>query len=58
MTNLTNECPVCGAMLDFGSTPLIGELKDCMDCGVELEVTGIEPLTLTEAPNEEEDWGE
>lgn len=58
MTNLTNECPVCGAGLEFGGNPIVGELKDCADCGVELEVTGVEPITLAEAPNEEEDWGE
>ena len=58
MTNFSNECPVCGAELTFGSDTLVGELKDCVDCGVELEVKGLEPFILAEAPQEEEDWGE
>jgi len=30
----------------------------CPDCGVELEVMGLDPLVLDLAPEEEEDWGE
>lgn len=35
-----------------------GEIVDCPDCGVELEVVKVNPLTLELAPEEEEDWGE
>lgn len=34
------------------------EIISCKDCGVELEVTSLAPLTLELAPEEEEDWGE
>ena len=52
------ECPVCGADVGFAGEVLLGELVDCEDCGSELEVTGLSPLGLTEAPQEEEDWGQ
>ena len=35
-----------------------GEIVICPDCGVELEVTGVDPLTVGLAPEVEEDWGE
>jgi lysine biosynthesis protein LysW len=44
--------------LEIGNTPLeLGELL-ITDEGVELEVTGLDPLRLIEAPHEDEDWGE
>ncbi|PON16979.1 lysine biosynthesis protein LysW [Candidatus Entotheonella serta] len=52
------KCPECGA--DIVEEPSFeeGEIIDCEDCGVELEVVGVEPLELGLAPEEEEDWGE
>ncbi|XXK29449.1 lysine biosynthesis protein LysW [Arenicellales bacterium nBUS_45] len=52
------ECPVCGAEISFVTGTVIGELLECADCGSELEVTGLDPATVTEAPETEEDWGE
>jgi alpha-aminoadipate carrier protein LysW len=52
------ECPVCGAVIELEPDTIQGELKDCADCGTELEVAGIGPFVLKEAPQEEEDWGE
>ena len=52
------ECPVCGAMIKKMSNTLKGEVLECPDCGTELEVTGLGPFTLAEAPQEEEDWGQ
>jgi alpha-aminoadipate carrier protein LysW len=37
---------------------MLHELLRCADCGAELEVVSLEPLTLDLAPIEEEDWGE
>ena len=34
------------------------EITQCPGCGAELEITGLEPITLALAPQEEEDWGE
>lgn len=51
------QCPECAAGID--ATPaLTGEIVDCPDCGVELEVVSLDPLRLQLAPEVEEDWGE
>ena len=53
----TTECPEC-----IGAIPLqqaeLGEIVVCGDCGAELEVIELEPLTVDLAPMEMEDWGE
>lgn len=51
------ECPECAATITL-DRPERGEIVECPECGAELEVTGVEPLTLDLAPEEEEDWGE
>ena len=56
MTLQTN-CPECDAAIALND-PIGGEIVSCPDCGVELEVTSLEPLTLELAPEVEEDWGE
>ncbi len=55
---MTTECPVCGAELKLAGDVVSGELIECDDCGTELEVESVDPLLVTEAPTEEEDWGE
>jgi alpha-aminoadipate carrier protein LysW len=37
---------------------VVGELIECAECGSELEVVGLNPVSLNEAPQEAEDWGE
>lgn len=51
------ECLECGGSVRLAN-PVTGEVVDCPDCGVELEVTALSPLTLALAPEEQEDWGE
>jgi len=51
------ECIECGADIALGN-PVVGEIVDCQDCGLELEVRKLAPLTLEAAPQEAEDWGE
>ncbi len=51
------NCPECDAEITLQS-PMKGEIVTCPDCGAELEVVALEPLTLELAPEEEEDWGE
>lgn len=55
---ITARCPECDGIITFDRPPLVGEVIRCNECGVELEVTSVEPLTLEVAPEVEEDWGE
>ena len=57
MSEQTAYCPECEADLDV-SDIVEGEILVCPDCGVELEVLKLEPITLDIAPMEVEDWGE
>lgn len=52
------ECPICGAEVTLDSHTVKGELIECSDCGIELEVISVKPFKVDEAPLEEEDWGE
>jgi alpha-aminoadipate carrier protein LysW len=52
------KCPVCDADVSVAADAMVGELLTCSDCGIELEVTVLEPLTVEEAPEVQEDWGE
>ncbi len=54
---LTAHCPECDAEINLDDV-MQGEIVVCPDCGVDLEVVAVEPLTLALAPMEEEDWGE
>jgi len=51
------QCPECDAEITLKDV-MEGEIVVCPDCGVDLEVTSLEPVTLNLAPMEEEDWGE
>ena len=52
------QCLECGAGLELAPDVEEGEIVVCPDCGVELEVVGLNPVTLELAPEVEEDWGE
>ncbi|HLF25055.1 MAG TPA: lysine biosynthesis protein LysW [Anaerolineae bacterium] len=52
-----SNCPECDATLSL-SAVVQGEIVVCPDCGVDLEVTGLAPLSVALAPMEQEDWGE
>ena len=52
------ECPECAADVHLPYDVMANELVSCADCGVELEVLSLSPLTVDLAPAVEEDWGE
>ncbi len=52
------SCPVCDARVPLGQSIVLSELVRCRDCGSDLEVTALDPVSLAEAPTEEEDWGQ
>jgi alpha-aminoadipate/glutamate carrier protein LysW len=54
----SGTCPECEGDVTLGDDVVQGEIAQCPDCGVELEVTKVKPLELQPAPEEEEDWGE
>lgn len=51
-------CIECGETVSTPADVEIGEILDCPGCGTELEVVGLEPVTVEEAPELQEDWGE
>ena len=51
-------CPECEADLTMPTSVMENELIACPDCGAELEVISLDPLTIELAPEVEEDWGE
>ncbi len=56
---MSTTCPECNASIPLEVNTLMGEILVCPDCGVDLEVTAIEPaVALALAPQEAEDWGE
>ena len=52
------ECLECAAELELAGDVEESEIVVCPDCGVELEVVSLDPITLELAPEVEEDWGE
>lgn len=54
----TVDCIECGADVELPADVMVGEIVECADCAVELEVTAVSPLTVELAPEIEEDWGE
>ncbi len=53
-------CPECYFEFKIDDEVMLGEIIECSDCGVELEVIEIKDkaVTLQKAEAEEEDWGE
>ena len=54
----TVSCIECAAEIVWAENTEVGEIIVCPDCGVDLEVTSLEPATIQLAPMEQEDWGE
>jgi alpha-aminoadipate/glutamate carrier protein LysW len=57
-TQHQSECLECGGSIELAADVMQGEIFVCPDCGVELEVISLVPLTIDLAPMEMEDWGE
>jgi alpha-aminoadipate carrier protein LysW len=55
---MNGQCPECEGEVAIPSDAQTGEILICPDCGIELELTGLDPVQLTLAPKEAEDWGE
>ncbi|MFC6873828.1 lysine biosynthesis protein LysW [Halobellus sp. Atlit-38R] len=55
---ITAEDPLTGEEIEIPADVEVGEIVDSPATGAELEVVSVDPLTLEEAPELEEDWGE
>lgn len=51
-------CIECHAPLALREGVIVGEIVQCRECGVEMEVVELQPIRLQLAPEVEEDWGE
>ena len=51
------ECPECTAEIELKDV-MQNEITQCEECGADLEIVNLDPITLELAPEEEEDWGE
>ncbi|MCA9918048.1 MAG: lysine biosynthesis protein LysW [Anaerolineales bacterium] len=52
------NCVECDAEVEVADNAMVGEIVECPECGAELEVVSTNPVTITLAPEVEEDWGE
>ncbi len=57
-SKLSAPCTICEAPVSLPNDVMEGEVLACDDCGAELELVTLDPLTLAEAPEVAEDWGE
>jgi len=55
---VTAEDPITGEEIQLPADVEVGEIVDSPVSGAELEVVSQDPVTLEEAPELEEDWGE
>lgn len=55
---LVAEDPIAGEEIELPADVEVGEIIDSPITGTELEVVSLDPVTLEEAPELEEDWGE
>ena len=55
---VTAEDPITGEEIELPADVEVGEIVDSPVSGAELEVVSLDPVTLEEEPELEEDWGE
>ena len=55
---LTARCTECDAEVSIDEGAMEGEILQCPECSVELELLSVDPPQVDLAPEVEEDWGE
>ncbi len=58
MTSEPPLCPECEGEVEIPADAMENELLSCEECGTELEIMSLDPISLELAPEVEEDWGE
>ena len=51
-------CPDCDERLAFQKKPALGKIFDCPECGASLEVIDLNPIELTWANDDVDDYGD
>jgi alpha-aminoadipate carrier protein LysW len=51
-------CSICEGTVGIPADAMEGELLTCPDCGTDLELVSLDPVSLERAPEIQEDWGE
>ena len=52
------DCPACGAQINIGLKPRMGQRIKCTACSTELEVVWLEPIELDWPYDEDDDEDE
>jgi alpha-aminoadipate carrier protein LysW len=57
---ILTTCPDCEAEIEIPDDVMVGEIIECEDCGLEVEVEKIEgnQVEIQRLSIEKEDWGE
>lgn len=57
---IVTTCPDCEAEIEIPDDVMVGEIIECEDCGLELEVETIKgnQVEIQRLSIEKEDWGE
>ena len=57
---ILSSCPDCLAEIEIPEDVMVGEIIECTDCGLELEVEKVEAnqVEIQRLSIEKEDWGE
>ena len=57
---ILTTCPDCEAEIEIPDDVMVGEIIECTDCGLEVEVEKIEgnQVEIQRLSIEKEDWGE
>jgi alpha-aminoadipate carrier protein LysW len=50
------ECPDCAADITVDKGTFKGEIVECPECGILLEVISVKPLKVMEAQQDDVDW--
>ena len=60
MSTLHGVCPICDGKVTVPQNTEVSEIVTCTDCNNPLVVDGVanNKVTLSEAPEVEEDWGQ
>lgn len=54
MKTRMGKCPECGGEVEIYGDMEKGDIIDCDECGIELEITSLKPIKLVDASDDED----